>query len=197
MRNIGSQYVSGRSIIRLRPLNKNFILSDMRTTVSTKFRRLPLISFLMILVVFSVISCAEDKEAAELAGKLINLEKRCLAGLSRGNYDMVWEDLLVEVDRFLKSDKAGDNPEFTADIEESKRHFVIAKNFWHQPEGGWAAMHEDTKSQFFNLYPNLEKNIEDGGAIDPSAPGGINTRAALIIIWKEAKKAAENAAARL
>lgn len=152
-------------------------------------------SVLTVLVALSVISCSEDKTDTELTGKLINLQKRCLAGLSRADYDMVWKDIRAEVDRFLISDKAGEKPEFTTLIEECRLHYQTARNFWFRPEGSWANIPEETKNELFGRYPAMGRNVEDGGAIDQSDPEGINARAALEIIWNEAKKAAQKATA--
>ncbi|MBW4054504.1 MAG: hypothetical protein HIU83_03695 [Proteobacteria bacterium] len=101
---------------------------------------------------------------------LSKLEARCEAGISYRDFAPAIGDAKFDVNMFLQSQEAKDKPELTESIEKVMSHYMSANTIW-TVKFTWGTMADfvpisnDTVESFLIKYPEVNKNIDDGGIV--------------------------------
>lgn len=146
---------------------------------------------------------AISESAKNAVRALKKLEARCQAGISYRDYAPALGDATFEVNMFIETDDSKKLENLTASIKKTLLHYVNANILW---ELRFSMKHEiydiysDFTSSFFQLYPEANKSVEEGGIIsklDDYPNGAVYFPIAISYVFSEASKELANSFALL
>lgn len=139
------------------------------------------------------------ESAKEALRGLKKLEARCESGISYRDYGPALGEAKFEVNLFLESQEAKENPELTKAISKAMNHYETAQTVWKQKfDGKYAELRFTPSSAMGGIiledYPELNKDSNLGGALLTSGNlTVIMIDVTLSHIWEEASKELKSA----